>query len=217
MPLFREEKEKVISSFDFIDIAKNRAVEVFYPAQVNRGQTKEYHLTNTRFPSSTTNSRVAVSNTGTYAVKHDCNFETLIEVPIIIEGDVIISTPFAIQGAASETGYAFVSAALLVSGASLTNLGNVSGQILSKEGAIEETLSSMKLTIPKTKIKKGEYLRANIQTWAKATGGTGYVWLGWDPMGGNTHGNIPEERDFGDVRSEINSQSQVLIPIRIDL
>ena len=107
-----------------------------------------------------------------------------------------------------------------VSGATLNEIGTISGAEFTEEGssATNETFMSMKITAPITKVKAGDYLRVNVKTYAYLSdaGETGYIWFGYDPAGGGTHG-WTNEHDFGSVRSDITSRSQILIPMRIDI
>ena len=215
--LLSTDRERVITTYDFFDIAQDRALETFWLAQIDEGATEKYSLTNTRFPSTTTNSQVATTATS-FTIMHNKRFETLMDEAIIIGGDVTFSIAAFISSAGGTEGDMFVSGALFVSGAALTNFGNVTSKTLeSANGGSNESFLSMKKSIPETKIKKGEYLRADIETWAKGdAGGAVNVNMGWDPLGGGTHG-WTNEHDFGSTNSAIDSASRILIPIKLQL
>lgn len=214
------DRERTITTYDFIDIASNRAITAFYPAQVNRGNTSFYTLTNGVFPSTKTNERKAFTNQGTYVIQHNNNYETIMDTAITIEGEIITSIPVVVDGDAGIQGSVFVSGAVFISGATtLTQLGaNMTGDVkVNPVSGTNEGISSMRITIPETKIKIGEYLRLHIESWAKVLSvGTAWVWLGQDPRGDGTHGTT-DERDIGATNSSVTSRAQMLIPIKINL
>ena len=115
----------------------------------------------------------------------------------------------------------FVSGALVVSGANVTTLGNsVSDEVVTNVniGTQSEAFSSMKFEVPRTKIRKGDYLQVKVEGWGRmsssASGDKGRLYIGHDPSGRATT-DIAED-DFIWTTSIAPTDLKVLIPLKID-
>ena len=212
-----QDKERVISSFDFIDIAKQRAVVTFYAGHYMDAGINKFTLSNVIFTSEKTNIR-ASTTISNFTQVHDNSHEARIDVPITIQGDVIMNVPLAVDSDDANNANACISSGLFISGSTIRLLGNVSSGIIASAGTAEEEIKTcMKFTIPTTKIKAGEYLRWRISTFGrKDTAGNCFIWYGHDPAGTATHGTA-NEFNFGGTRTYNTSRASILIPIKIDI
>ena len=211
--------EWVISSFDFIDIAKNRAVETFFLTETTTSGTPIYGITNNATYESEAASTRKQTTSDVYTKQHDNTHEVLVDAPISIEGDVFLSIPLQVSVGSGSDGFGFISGALLVSGSTLTTLGDVSGAVVKPSASsTEETLSAMSMRIPRTQIKRGEYLQYRITTWSKNDDNAATVstYYGFNPNGTSPHGT-PNEATFGSTRSYVDATGKLLIPINIPL
>ena len=214
----RPDQERILSSFNFIDIATKRAVTQFYAGFVSNGEIPDYTLSNVQFTSEKTSERTSVTSVGAFTIGANNDHATLIEVPITIEGDVTMNIPLAVDSSDVNNAHAFVSGGLFISGSTVQVLGNISSAIIDSTGTTEnEIKTSMQMTIPRTRIKKGEYLIWRISTWgSKDSAGTAFLWYGFDPNGTASH-QTTNEFDFGSTHAYNNSQASIFIPIQIDI
>lgn len=212
-----QDKERVISTFDFIDIAKERAIVTFYAGHYMDAGINKFSLSNVIFTSEKTSIRNSLTASN-FQQLHDNSHETRLDVPIIIGGDIHMNVPLAVDSDDANNANALISASLFISGASLRFLGMVSSGVLASTGTSEDEIkTSMKMNIPLTRIKAGEYLRWRISTFGrKDTAGNCFVWYGHDPAGTATHGTL-NEFSFGSVRAYNNSRASILIPIKLDI
>lgn len=219
MALLNTPPSKVISTFDFVDIAKNVGVISFYPAMNYKAAAKEYSLMNTTSFRSGTNSTQAEFVALAESTKLDLTFEVLMNASSETEGDILLNVPMRLDSLGADfstTGY--ISGAAFISGAALTSLGNFVSQSITAPGstAVISKLA-VKMTPPKlrNKIRKGDYLRleiAGIGNINNMEGGgrIGQINLGHDPSNSETNGNAGEEAFL-----TVGSRATMFLPVRI--
>lgn len=216
-----EEREKVISSFDFIDIAKEVALEPFYPSQNFNSSSNEYSLENQTGFRSGRNSTygITVSTPPTRII--DLTFETKIDAPFTISGDILVNIPMKIN-ATSANDYqmeGFISGGMVISGSStLTTIDeNKLSQTLTAVNTNVESKMAIKLNTSKAlKIRRGDYLKFTIEGWGAISitgaGRTGEMWIGHDPSNSGSNGNANE-----DEFNKIGSRATIFLPIKLQL
>jgi len=211
---YRKRRERTISTFDFFDIAQNRALETFFLSNTSQGGVDKFILTNVATDAQKSHIVKAVTSSA-LTIYHNNDHELLMDAPMIIEGDAILNIPLRIKDVTDDC-QAFISAGLFISGATLNQIGGeISGAILKETagGTSNEVISVMRLGIPRTQIKRGEYLRLNIKTSAVSLDGE--VMYGHSPLGNDAQS--ADEDNWGDVRAYVTTKGTLLLPIKIDL
>jgi len=219
--LLSPDKEKATANYDFIDIARNVAITVFYPGQSYDETTKQYSLSNLIFQSGR-NSAYAETTAGSNEKIIDITFEALIGAPFQIQGTVILNVPMNIdstEGSSDYTMKGFISGAVLISGATLTTAGTFKSQTQTAASETNnETMMAVRFHTNTQKIKAGEYIQLKLEGWGETSvaggGRTGKMWLGYDPSNSGVNG---EETDPQFAFTTAGSQSKLLLPIKIDL
>ena len=184
--LFPRDREKVLSSFDALDIASGRAVQDFFGGLTVSGATILPALSNVAWNSHNV-STGATANGTTPVVRIDEDFDVLLNKSIKIEGDVILTIPHAMQNATTGTHSMFAQTKIeKVSEGNVEQLGlEISGAVLSSNTSaeFERKNTALKIEVPRTSFKKGDKLRLNIQVWGWRASGDLVVFLGHDPNG----------------------------------
>ena len=217
--IFSGERERVITSYEFVDLAKQRAVIPLYGGHTTISAANLYTLSTTRFYSTYVSTAATISAAGgsQYILGLNLNFDQLIELPMVIEGDIIVNVPLAVDANAASTGNVFADVFLHIIGKEGTNtlIGSSTTRILeSTAGTLAKTITAVKINVGLTHLKGGDTFRLNIQVYGNNVGGgdTTAVYLGHDPWNSDTNGGA-SEIDWGTTITAL----QVLLPVRIDI
>tara|TARA_Y100000310_G_scaffold289909_1_gene316656 strand:+ start:2429 stop:3109 length:681 start_codon:yes stop_codon:yes gene_type:complete len=220
--LFPRDREKALTSFEFIDIASGSAVTNFYGGmKLNDGLTPTYVLSNGTFWSDYVATGVKSTST-TFGVRQELNFDATFDKPLRIEGEIVMNIPYAQQrDGAPETMLSFPECRLfhLDADSNETQIGNtVSGATLSGHSTQKQHNACMSVTAPLTGFKAGEGLRLEIKNYGKTTLGTGYYFIGHDPKQ-RTAATGEELVDTASATWSATDPSQLIlkVPIKLDI
>tara|TARA_Y100000310_G_scaffold276354_1_gene293428 strand:+ start:316 stop:1035 length:720 start_codon:yes stop_codon:yes gene_type:complete len=232
---FRDQRERQLINFDFIDFASGRGIVEFFLGQVagsNILSQKAFYSNKINF--------VGTATSGTTDTKSvDKDFDAKFEKPVTVEGDALFNIAI---GATCDTdnfaGEVYVKIIVRKwDGATETDLVTSQGTTFVIENIGQDNvmilMTATKATIPKTSFKIGESLRVTVEIWGKRTSASGSIQpaLVSDPAGRllNTLMNIEEwtigtaDRDIDYTTLQSPSQgtavtiSKAQIPFRIDI
>lgn len=176
-----------VVSFSFTDIAQGRGTLTLYGFwHQEDGGSIEYKLTeNASLKSHQQYRSKSSSFTTSYAKEWDLDFDIEMGRPIIFDGQFTANIPISMT---SDSGFS-VGAYPHVrvrkwDGATETEIANGKGtEQGAAAGATESWTHVVAFDIPRTKFKKGEYLRITVEVWARSSSGTptGDTRIGTDP------------------------------------
>ena len=169
--VYRTAAEKIIASFDSLDVVTGKGFKRFHclVGSANR-------LTGDAVDA--TNYRTRVTPAGGVTKDIDLNFDIEFDEPAIIEGEAVVNVSYeAIAGgsAANTTIFLDIFIYHVDSGASETQLANNTTATITVNtgiGDIAKRIAEL-MTIARTRFKKGEKLRVNIEGWTGSGSGTG--------------------------------------------
>jgi len=178
---FGRTRDLSIQSYDFIDVSTGQAFVVYYGSDCSDGT---YLMLIDQVYSENKYTRADITS-GNYTKLIDIDFDIYFKFPKIIEGTTVVNVPFNIYCDANNQVWGKCRAVI-----KRVNLDSTEENLVTTSYSTELTRTStgdssqmmaLKATIPRTKIKGGEYLRLTIEGWGKQAGGTCKVSVGHDP------------------------------------
>lgn len=163
--VYRKSGEAVTLNFDWIDVAEGTGYVGFYGAAIYSGANGFMMTTNSGLSSNIAYTAIAAGSTG---LKFDQNFDLSFNMPQVIKGDIISVIPIGsgssndkevvatIQIKKVDTEGTVSNITAVCTGAHVTEAGGTYIQPVSQMHAIKSTM-------PQTKFKKGETLRAQVR------------------------------------------------------
>lgn len=215
--VYRTRAERVLSSFDFVDILTGKAIQKFY-----LGTSKDDEFLNDQVFYSHFTGLISSTGSGTFTKVLDKDFDITISKPLIVYGNFILNLGMGLKGnnTSGQDYYFYILAKIRkyngstenelveVSGATLIQLNATGNQVKTETEVIEGT-------IPKTKFSVGDVLRVTIEGWAKTTGGlTGNFYFSCDPKNRSA---ITGWDNTNISWGETPTEAFIYIPLVIDL
>ncbi len=213
--VYRKSGEGAIASYDFFDIAAGTGYETFYIGEASGAQI----LTNVSFYSDRCAPRSDNSSPGGgWILQHDNDYDVEINLPRIIKGEMICNVPYGVlvQSAAGIHASIVYVRLRKYDGTTETEIASGAVTHLSFTPTVvgyKRLIGAGKITVPQTKLIRGDKLRLTIEQWAAIGAGSssGAFFYGSDPN--NRNSGASDTLTWG---SEI-SQSSFIIPFKIDL
>ncbi|MCK5614908.1 hypothetical protein KAR91_74285 [Candidatus Pacearchaeota archaeon] len=214
-PYFRNDRERVIASFDAVDLASGTGFVKYFLLAQEDSAAETYHISDSVLFSDEV--RVSQYHTGASEgspVKtSDKDFDlSPFNLPRTIKGIATLNIPYIFDGLASaNTKEAYLLIKLRKwDGSSETEIASVQTETLSL-GATEVTdVWSLNMEVPKTPFKKGDVLRVTVETYQQTPG------AGAD--GTIYYGISPNDEEFTEATLTAKSSvSFINIPYEIDL
>jgi len=203
-PFFRNERERVIASFDAFDIASGTGIKNFYA-----GDTVD----TTILSDQTFYSDTIVSNTGNIGISADAkrldiDYDVEINNPLTIVGKTVLNVPISATRTGGTT-TAHVVAVLRKESASVeTDIVTNISRVLSVSLGTGYTMLAIDLDIPQTSFKRGDILRLTVELWASGGASPASAAFAHDPKGRTTG---------WDVSGAVPSTLIMQLPIKIQL
>jgi hypothetical protein len=165
---FRKQGENIINSYTYVDIIQGRGVLELYAGDISTATGNAYVLSSRAFYS--TSGSVALL-TGTDTV--DIDFDVKLDKPITFDGRALISIPVKITTGAAT----FYPEVNLYNYDGSTEVFIASGAAVTALASSQIAVVNIALTIPRTTIKAGNYLRLNTKFYGVASGKAGTVYF----------------------------------------
>lgn len=209
---FQDPGEAGIVSYDFVDIASQTGVIVFYGGRTN--QSGAYILSNNTYYSDKLSTAYSFSGT-TWTLALDKDFDVTINKPFTINGTCIMSVPLKVSKQTGTSGEGRMDIYLRkVSGGVETDLLALSGATFTAVAAdTSYYLDTVSGNVSNIHFKKGDTLRVTVMVYAQRNGGgdNTIVALGHDPANRST--NDGESDNWSTTPTTLKAH----IPTRIDL
>tara|TARA_R100001480_G_scaffold29257_2_gene39780 strand:- start:70 stop:726 length:657 start_codon:yes stop_codon:yes gene_type:complete len=214
LPVNFRKDSPLVPTVDFIDFATGTGLEPFYPGDANSTSADvpgSYFLTN-----ATINSDVGSTQSGENAAL-DLDFDTVLNRPITLEGDCVISVPLLHVnngGGTADVTSTITGELQHYDGTTETNLGTdtcAADRSVNSQQRVHNRVT-VKFTVAKTKFKKGDTLRITVKSSAPGSGEE--IIIGHDPAGRTDlfTGSI-----LGDTSWNGSAQILANIPIRANV
>lgn len=190
--VFRNQGERVITSFDYTDIADGTGIIDYqgFSCETSGGVT--YKLNRQATYSSQIETTQALTAINTYQKEMDLDFDlTTFNLPQTLRGKAIIQFAWGHDAyTGGNTNNAYIIAKLRKwDGTTETEIAHIQTETLDiTNGVTKYRIANMPITIPQTLYKKGETLRLTIEGWALTNGGGSNLTIGHDPQ--NREGNV---------------------------
>lgn len=210
-------------TYDYKDLASGTGIIEFYPG--NAGT--DFILADNKFYSEKTLSE-AIQNASTGGWIIDKDFDVMLNLPRTLKGTCIVSVPIGVQSSnGGTTCTTYIKATLRKwDGVTETDIATATGTSWVTSPAnpnmYDYNLTTLKMTIPSTHIKKGEYIRLTIELHGTCGAGNPcYFFFGHDPMNRASSDYNAEEYPVGGVFTPLTfgTEPSILtaqIPFRID-
>ena len=206
--LTRNLPEAKIASYDFIELTSGTGYIRFYLTIL---EDKRVLTTNVCYSKDIVEKSVNM-DTIVNTKQLDHNYDTNINMPMIIEGLGVVNIGIAQQ---SGTGGPYVTRGTIIaklrkySGSTETDIAtNESEQYVNPAQSTKYDMTAIDLTIPKTHFKIGDILRLTIELWGVGNTSASYVSYAADPKGRTT--------DW-DTTGVVPSTATIDIPFKVEL
>lgn len=210
--------ERSITSFDFLDFAHGKAIQIWYGLKTRAVYTMIEHP----LYSDDIETMVVMGVPGGNQKIIDVDFDIVFDKPQIIDGTILVNTTHGCQnsiyGSSSTCETYLIAKIRKWDGTTETDLASKqSATVTVVAGAAtsphDDKISALEFDIARTKFKKGDTLRLTIEQWALTTGasaGTQYeIGFGHDPKNRDSPSRII---DLGK-----DTSLTVAVPFRIDI
>jgi hypothetical protein len=192
LPKIVQSQPSAIASYDYMDLAQNTGIKLFYvAAEANSGGT-EYFLTGEQVYSSSIEVTGGATASSNFIKMIDISADlSAFNAPAILRGTAVfvLCIDNVRVGGTDEFSYVVINVQKW-DGTTATTIGTVTSETIS--GATDYKILCVRADITKTSFKKGENLRINIEGWTKVTGGgTNTLTMGIDPMNRDGTAIIP--------------------------
>jgi len=194
--IFRDSSERVLASYDWVDISNGLGYVMYYCMDTNEAAPQNILTTSTSISSFP----LFHYKTSTGMVCQE-EFSTSFNLPQYVKGNAIVNIPYSHDGTS-------MSFAILIKHNS-TTIGSLAADTVNYGVGKGTAVFAASIALTPTLFKKGDELKISIEcNWAKGAGTQAYVLH--DPKGASvdymTGGTIP-----------VNSNMILAIPFRIDL
>lgn len=206
--------ERHITSYDYLDVAKGTAIQVWYGW---KGDTNYELVENPTYSDDieTTNEH---TTTSANAKRLDLDFDVEIGKPLVIEGTCIITVANGLKEThtvtASNAATYIVAKIYRDRGGSESLLGTATGQTISVNNPAtqDDRMNGLGIDVARTSFTKGDIFRLTIEVWAVSTGNVGDKWtvgIGHDPQNRDSPSGVMDATQ--------DTTLKIAVPIRIDL
>ena len=205
--------ERILTSYDFIDIARGKSVVEFYGGLVSGGiavsADQVYATSNVKFWST----EIYTSATDGAGLKIDKDFDIDFKFPKIVTGDIVCNVPLGVNTTGNTyTIWADVIAYHVNRAGGQTEMGRGQSDKFSVPAVTGKHYKMMvvKIADVKQRFKSDEILRFSIQVYRSAGEAGGYARLGHDPKN-RTFASLGDT----DIEQEAPSQLTFQVPFKI--
>ena len=193
LPVVYRRSNEITATYSFSDVADGTGVIIFYGFVSKVGITEDYHLTDQSTilsHHSGVSSGIESTDQDGSSANIDLDFDlTAFNNPRKLRGTAIVQ--FSLLGVADGSAGGTASAVITIrkwDGTTETDIATATTPEISfGTSGNDKKLEAIPITIPKTRFKKGETLRLNVNATATKTSGTGNVRV--------VIGNDPQNRD----------------------
>lgn len=182
---FIKSNESVGVNISFQEFADATGIVYLYGADDQDGNG--FLTPSTTIPSATIQKKVSM--TSSYTKLIDMDFDVLLNKPLNLKGNMIISSPVKTDvSTGSNAGYSYTIVRLRKwDGTTETELFSGTSVVVIRDGNAVydgEMLSIVKIPVTLTSLKVGETLRITIEVWGKYSGSpsTHNIFFGHDPL-----------------------------------
>lgn len=204
--------EQSIASYNYADIISGMGIIELYGGHASGA----YVLTNFAFasdPISTWGAHPVGS--GTYLLASSAIYEAVINKPIAINGNVLITTTGGWESTGADTIRNYVSSELFkvdINGTETSLGSNNSSDRYITAGSSFKTIA-MCIPITNQLIKAGEKIKLKISLYLNRTAGSGTIYSGWgqDPLDRN------DDATPSGIGDTYTKQLKLLLPVKINL
>lgn len=212
--------EKVISSYDYYDIAEGTGIEIFYLATArDSSATLKKILTGNIIYADSRHTETAGGSGGSYAKTGDADFDlSEFNLPKTVKGMAIVNIGWGVEGNSNSQGS--TNAYLIIKvrkwdGSTETEIGSGKTETINgpgPAGSFTGTISTVEIDCTQTHFKKGDILRVTVENWTILGSGSsgGSVHIGHDPMNNDSDLMVPGTND-------IITKTTAHIPFKLNL
>lgn len=174
--------EPSIVSYSFNDIAQGVSYVTFYGLASSVSGTIDYHLVTSNTLKSYPTGQQATVSSDTDVKEFDLDFDSsVLFLPMTMQGEAIVNVPIQNRpaGASNVTSYVIVYIRKWDGTTETTIVQAQSSEVTST--TTEEYTACVKLTVPRTHFKPGDYIRVTIEYYARKSGSDGDMDIAHDP------------------------------------
>lgn len=199
-----------ITTYDFNDFAAGTGYQRYYGSAISGApiDKSNYKLTDYSIYGNEISTQISGASSSGWKILQTKNFDVKMNKPQVVEGDVIIQVSTGIKNtnANNDVKKTYLIATFAISGVSaITDVASGTSMIHGADTDLtSQTITSkhhtFMITVPRTKIKSGEYLRLKIDQQTYCPNNRDATWgFGTDPADRNDADDFPHIKIINDA------------------